>query len=203
MKKIVYGIAIVSVLLGVVLRSYPPEERFSTTPAYLQERAHAQETEKALCALLTINGNSDFDQIVALISRCKPVIVMVYDLGHKDESKSITALQNTAKFFKGAVACATMECTVGSENAKRLKDLIAAQGLKKLDLPAFLILSDGDLYKGPSAIMQGYHSETNLEESIKEKFFVDEGEESGECGVCPCDFTVTTPGVEVMKNGKK
>jgi hypothetical protein len=204
MKRILGCIVIISAVWGVVLRSYPPEERFLTTPTYLQERAIAQETEKALCSLLTINGNNDFDQIVALISRCKPVVVMVYCRGHKDEEKSFTALHNTAKFFKGALACATMECSsANSENAKRLNELLDDLGLKTLALPAFLIFKDGDLYKGTSAIMQGYHSETNLEESIKEKFFMDEEEESGECAVCPCDFTVTTPGEKWGKSGKK
>lgn len=204
MKRILGCIVIISAVLGVVLRSYPPEERFLTTPMYLQERAMAQETEKALCSLLTINGNNDFDQIVALISRCKPVVVMVHHKGHKDEEKSFKALHNTAKFFKGALTCATMECgNASSENAKRLKELLDNQGLKKLDLPAFLIFKDGDLYQGTSAIMQGYHSETNLEESIKEKFFMDGEEESGECAVCPCDFTVTVPGGKWGKSGKK
>ncbi|MFA5306728.1 MAG: hypothetical protein WC365_04730 [Candidatus Babeliales bacterium] len=204
MKRIVCSLAIVAAAWGVVLQSYPHEERFLTTPEYLQERALAQETEKALCSLLAINGNNDFDHIVALISRCKPVMVMVYHHGDKDEEKSLKALHNTAKFFKGAVACATMECgTAGSENARRLKELLGDLGLKKLDSPAFLIFKDGDLYQGTSAIMQGYHSENNLEESIKEKFFVGEEGERGKCAVCPCDFTVTAPGEKWGKSGKK
>jgi hypothetical protein len=176
---------------------YQPEEPgILSIPPYLEQRALAQQTEKALCALLDIKGPEEFEQIIALISRCKPVVVMVYQKGQRDEPAARQALQGTSKFFKGSVACAVMECDKDSGNNDVLAHILLHAKVNRLATPAFLFFKDAGLYAidGSPAIVQGRCTKENLVKFIQTKFFTNCDQNCMDCSICSCDFTSTPVG---------
>jgi hypothetical protein len=162
-------------------------------PSYLEKWAVAKQSERALCALLDIKGPEEFEQIVALISRCKPVVVMVYHKGDRDESAAREALQEASKIFKGSVAGALMECEKDSVNHEVLSHILLHAKVDRIATPAFLFFKDAGLYAldGSPAIIQGHCTKENLVKFIQTKFFTSS---EPDCGVCACDFTRTPVG---------
>ncbi|MFA6263129.1 MAG: hypothetical protein WCW33_03565 [Candidatus Babeliales bacterium] len=194
MKKVAYIFLIIHLFSVHSLWLYPPDEHgILSVPPYLEQRERAQQTEKALCALLDVNGPEEFEQIVALISRCKPVVVMVYKKGNNDEQSARDALLGASKTFKGSVACAVMECGKDSDNHDVLAHILLHAKVNHLATPAFLFFKDAGLYAidGSPAIVQGRCTQENLVKFIQTKFFADSDHD---CNVCSCDFTHTPRG---------
>jgi hypothetical protein len=199
MKKVACVLIVVQIFSVRLLWHYQPDEPgMLGTPSYLEQRALAQQTEKTLCAVLNVNGADEFEQIVALISRCKPVVMMVCQKGHHDEVAARESLQDAAKTFKGSVACAVMDCGKDSGNYEVLAHILHHAKVNRLATPAFLFFKDAGLYAidGSPAIVQGLCTKENLVKFIQTKFFADVDQNCTSSSICSCDFTPTPVGAE-------
>jgi hypothetical protein len=192
----------VLLLVSVIscLWAYQPSEESGVlgTAAYLQKWSDMKRAQEEQKSVLTIHGKQDFDQLIAIVSRCKPVVVMIYEAGNPQEKKQTAIFDEVATTFKGigaqapkAVVCAVMECTKNQENRDILSFIKDHERIKDLALPSYLFFMDAGLYAtdGSPAILQGFHSKENLVNVIRSKFFSPLLLESKQPGTCDLSMT--------------